>query len=48
VLQAVYPRILTKIRFQVAPKPSGLSILYLWVKTLEPNSGIIGCELPIN
>ncbi len=25
---------------------SGLSILYLWVKTLEPDAGSSGCEWP--
>ena len=27
--------------------PSGLSDFYLWVKTLETDAGICGCELPI-
>ncbi len=27
---------------------SGLSIFYLWIKTLETDTGIRCCELPIN
>ena len=30
-----------------AQATSGLSDFYLWVKTLETDAGICGCELPI-
>ncbi len=32
----------------VCLEASGLSIFFLWVKTLEPNPGISRCELPID
>ena len=32
---------------RVEIKPSGLSVFYLWIKTLETDTGIRSCELPI-